>query len=326
MKRSRLFIAISIASLALSIAAEARAFRMIQNLSTGRTSNGSRVSCDDASGFAHWTRSAMAWRVNPANQGAEPGVTSAVQSTFAAWSNVTPAGYQLSYDGTTNAGFATDGVNTLVWASGNGCSGGCLAITALVLGPGQVIQEADVSFNNLYDWNTTGGDYDVAAIAAHELGHCMGIHHTEITRHKNRPTMYASYFGTGGRTLEADDRDALNCAFDRYPPAAMIAELTPESSSPAPAAGRAGARLLSRAHAGHATLRFAIARAGPVQLEVFDLAGRRMATLVSGPRGAGEHEVAWDGETRSGPARRGVYFARLATSEGASAATVLIGP
>lgn len=326
MKRSRIFVAISIASLALSIAAEARAFRMIQNQSSGRTSNGARVLCDNAAGFAHWTRSAVAWRTNPANQGSKAGVTSALQNSLAAWSNVTPAGYQLSYDGTTNAGFVTDGVNTLLWASGNGCSGGCLAITALVLGPGQVIQEADVSFNNLFNWNTTGGDYDVEAIAAHELGHCMGIHHTEITKHRNRPTMYASYFGTGGRTLEADDRDALNCAFDRYATAAMVAELSPESSPPTPTARIAGAHLVSRAHAGHATLRFAMRQAGPVQLEVFDLAGRRMATLVSGPRGAGDHEVAWDGETRSGPARRGIYFARLETPEGTSGATVLISP
>ena len=82
--------------------------------------------------------------------------------------------------------------------------------TALVLGPGQVINEADISFNEAFTWNTTGGDFDVEAIAVHEFGHAMGIHHTELTRKNGRPSMYSAYFGTAGRSLETDDRDALN--------------------------------------------------------------------------------------------------------------------
>src|SRR5262249_28438260 len=195
------------------------------------------------------------------------------------------------------------------------------AITALVLGPGQEIQEADVSFNNDFNWNTNGTDYDVQAIAAHELGHCMGIHHTEITQKRNRPTMYASYFGLNGRTLEADDADALNCSFSHYPPTGL---------APAIAAGNSAAdapdvELVPRQHAGHPTLRFALRQPGEVRLEVFDVAGRRVATLLEGTRGAGEHEVAWDGETRAGMARRGVYFARLQTPEGHGTATILLG-
>jgi hypothetical protein len=87
-----------------------------------------------------------------------------------------------------------------------------------------------------------------------------------------------------------------------------------------------GVALLARAHDGHATLRFALHRSEEVRLEVFDVAGRRLTTLVSGVRGAGEHEVAWGGETRSGLARHGVYFARLETPEGRDIATVLLGP
>jgi hypothetical protein len=61
-------------------------------------------------------------------------------------------------------------------------------------------------------------------------------------------------------------------------------------------------------------------------LDVFDVAGRRITTLVSGTRGAGEYEVAWGGETRTGRARHGVYFARLETPEGHDIATILLGP
>jgi len=309
--------------IALAFAPEAHAYRMIQNTATIRTSTGFKVRCDDPAGFAHWTSSSITVRLNPANQGGEAGVAAALQSSLAAWTDVTPSGYVLSYAGTTNGGFSTDGVNTVLWASGNGCTGGCLAITALVLGPGQVISEADVSFNNDVDWNTNGSTYDVQAIATHELGHCLGIHHTEITKPRNRPTMYASYFGTDGRTLETDDRDALNCSFNRYPPAATAEALA--STSSAHGATPAGVLLASRIRAGHATLRFDVKQAGPVRLEVYDVAGRRVATLVNGVQEPGEHEVAWDGETERGDARRGIYFARIETPEGRNATTIYAG-
>jgi hypothetical protein len=304
---------------------DAAAYRMIQNTSPGRTSTGAKVTCDITGGFVHWNRTQVDVRLNAAGQGGKAGVPTAIQHALAAWTAVTPANYQLSYAGTTPAGFSTDGINTILWSTGNGCAGSCLAITALVLTTGQVIQEADVSFNDAYVWNTNGSDYDVEAIAAHELGHCMGIHHTEITKPRNRPTMYTAYFGLEGRTLESDDRDALNCAYNRY----LLASIMADDAGGGPEGGvepGSGVALRSRVRDGHATLRYALSRPGDVRLDVFDVAGRRITTLVSGTRGSGEHEVAWGGETRSGFVRRGVYFARLETPEGHDIATILLGP
>ena len=49
-----------------------------------------------------------------------------------------------------------------------------------------------------------------------------------------------------------------------------------------------------------------------VRLEVFDAAGRKVATLADGVRDTGDHEVIWSGASADGrPAASGVYFYRL---------------
>jgi hypothetical protein len=65
---------------------------------------------------------------------------------------------------------------------------------------------------------------------------------------------------------------------------------------------------------GAATIRFGLAHAGEVQLELFDLAGRRIRTLAQGPHAAGSHAVTWDGRDAGGQhVAAGVYFVRLVT-------------
>ncbi len=189
------------------------AFRMIQNTSTGRVTAGNLVACNDAGGFIHWAIRDINWFHNTAGQGSNK--AAALQAAMQSWTNVPNASHTLIYAGTTGAGFSTDGTNTLLWASGNGCTGSCLALTALVLQSGQVIVESDITFNAGVTWNTNGADYDTEAIAAHELGHSLGIHHTDVGA--PTPTMNATYFGTAGRSLENDDMAALQCSENRYP-------------------------------------------------------------------------------------------------------------
>jgi WD40 repeat protein len=63
---------------------------------------------------------------------------------------------------------------------------------------------------------------------------------------------------------------------------------------------------------GETTLRFAIPSAGDVQLSVYDVAGRLVATLLSEPRSTGEHAVRWDGRDDAGrDVPSGTYFARV---------------
>lgn len=65
------------------------------------------------------------------------------------------------------------------------------------------------------------------------------------------------------------------------------------------------------------TLRFSLARAGTVRLEVCDVSGRVVRRLVDGHREGGPQGVAWDGRDERGrPVASGVYFSRLTTRDG----------
>jgi len=69
---------------------------------------------------------------------------------------------------------------------------------------------------------------------------------------------------------------------------------------------------------------YAIARRGPVTLEVFDLSGRRIDTLVHGVQDAGRHRATWAGIGRDGAeAAPGVYVCVLTTPEGRSSRRIV---
>ena len=87
----------------------------------------------------------------------------------------------------------------------------------------------------------------------------------------------------------------------------------PTGVVPAPAAGDALRLTLSpNPAAGEARVAFGLATEGPVDLGVYDLAGRRVATLASGRMAAGTHSARWDGRGVDGaPAGAGLYVVRL---------------
>ncbi|MBD3161586.1 MAG: T9SS type A sorting domain-containing protein [Candidatus Latescibacteria bacterium] len=69
----------------------------------------------------------------------------------------------------------------------------------------------------------------------------------------------------------------------------------------------------------HPTTRidFSLSRSGPVDLSVFDPAGRRIATLYQGDLAAGRHHAVWNGTTSHGdPVSSGIYFYTLKTASG----------
>jgi glucose/arabinose dehydrogenase len=73
------------------------------------------------------------------------------------------------------------------------------------------------------------------------------------------------------------------------------------------------------------TISYTLDRLAPVNLAVYDVQGRRVRTLTSGLRPAGEHAVRWDGLDDEGvPAAGGVYFLRLLVAGALAASGQLV--
>jgi hypothetical protein len=65
------------------------------------------------------------------------------------------------------------------------------------------------------------------------------------------------------------------------------------------------------------TLEFGLPISGSVKMEVFDLLGRKVATLLNSDLAAGRHRVQWRGNTATGEiAGSGIYYCRLSTARG----------
>jgi len=68
---------------------------------------------------------------------------------------------------------------------------------------------------------------------------------------------------------------------------------------------------------GNSSVRFALQKSAWVELAIFDIKGRRVRTLQTGPLPRGEYVRLWDGRTdRFGTAAAGVYFYVLNTASG----------
>ncbi len=73
------------------------------------------------------------------------------------------------------------------------------------------------------------------------------------------------------------------------------------------------------------TIAYRLPRDGPVRLEIFDLAGRSVATLRDGSEAAGSHRIRWDGKDARGRlVPSGVYFYRLETPDGSESRKLVV--
>ncbi|MFN2370562.1 MAG: FlgD immunoglobulin-like domain containing protein, partial [Candidatus Krumholzibacteriia bacterium] len=100
---------------------------------------------------------------------------------------------------------------------------------------------------------------------------------------------------------------------------------SPVSALPMDVAAARGLQAYPNPFNPRTTFRFVTATPGQAELEVYDLRGRLVRRLHTGPLPAGAHAFVWDGEQEGG--RRspsGVYFGRLRTGGGELTAKVLL--
>jgi photosystem II stability/assembly factor-like uncharacterized protein len=117
---------------------------------------------------------------------------------------------------------------------------------------------------------------------------------TDLELHDPTRTLTAATFGRSMWTIDVQ----ISTGADDVAVAATAVDLRPIAPNPA-AKGRA-------------TVRFSLARAADVSLNVYDVAGRRVRALENEWRPAGERAISWDGRDDSGRSvANGVYLVRL---------------
>jgi Calx-beta domain/Domain of unknown function (DUF5122) beta-propeller len=112
-------------------------------------------------------------------------------------------------------------------------------------------------------------------------------------------------------------------------PQAYLASTIPTALVDVPE-GRAPARGLSlrlgpNPSHGRVRIRYALPEAGRVRIALYDVAGRRVATVINEAQGAGEHEVTWEAEVAGARAvAPGLYFVRLLAGTSTEMGRILI--
>jgi flagellar hook assembly protein FlgD len=73
------------------------------------------------------------------------------------------------------------------------------------------------------------------------------------------------------------------------------------------------------------TIAYELTNAGDVRLEVINLLGQRVSTLVDEFQQAGRHEVIWNGKDNSGSdVASGVYFYKITTASSSASKKMIL--
>ena len=184
----------------------------------------------------------------------------------------------------------------LIGALGEGCEETPVALASFTATPAAGAVELAWEADALAAFRLTGtreaASWDVAWQAAGSGRFCARDENPQLA-----PGGEVSY-RLEGRLL-GEDWQLLRELAVTLPPAFATRLLTPHPNPFNPAV----------------TLPFTLAAPGRVRLEVFDLAGRRVATLADGQFAAGKQALAWDGRDAAGNSQAsGVYFIRFAAA------------
>jgi hypothetical protein len=185
----------------------------------------------------HWTRTPVRYFIT--DRGA-PGILpsdleSALARAFATWADVATATISFERAGFTGSEpFDEDGVSVIGFESRPDLERTLGATTFTFDNRTGEIIEADIFFNSEFPWSVAPGGqvgrFDLESIAAHEIGHFLGLGHSAIGETEPRPgggrrvlgsaaVMFPIAFSPGNiddRTLRADDVAGVS---DIYPSA-----------------------------------------------------------------------------------------------------------
>ncbi|HLX23545.1 MAG TPA: fibronectin type III domain-containing protein [Usitatibacter sp.] len=151
----------------------------------------------------------MRWYYNDANRPAGismSAVLSQLNDSMSKWSGV--CNISFSYQGTTTTGFSLqhspaeiDGVNVIGWDATN-IAAPTTGITNIAWDSNNNIVDAEIRFNASYSATySPASDFD--ATATHEIGHSIGIDHSDVAGQVMSGPPLTAY--TGNTTLGSDD-------------------------------------------------------------------------------------------------------------------------
>jgi len=168
----------------------------------------------------HWDEMPIEYYVNPENcpiiqgeLGEQLTIVDIMAMVTETWSSVACADISFQYMGTTEEEWVADGKSTVycvnsgeMFEFGEGAAGATLWLTGI----GEKPAEVDLALNALeLEWAWGGGDaltadvMDPVAMITHELGHWLGLAHTQDPY----GTMYYALLPNGiQKTLSADDK------------------------------------------------------------------------------------------------------------------------
>jgi hypothetical protein len=156
-----------------------------------------------------------------------------VARAFATWENVPSASIAFQFAGFTSAlPFEDDGVSVFGFEAEPDLER-VLGATSFVVDVlnGEIV-ESDVFFNSVFEWSVAaggdGGRFDLQSVAAHEIGHFIGLGHSALGETEVRPEGGRRVFSSGAvmfpislgrgvtadRTLQPDDIAGVS---DLYP-------------------------------------------------------------------------------------------------------------
>ena len=190
--------------------------------------------------FAHWGSGAVTFYVNPVNADvSQSAAIAALQAGMDVWNTQSGTSFRYQYGGTaTDTATAYDNRNVIMFR--NASNGSTIASTYSWWTSNNELVDSDIVFWDggftFFTGSTGCGGVSNAAyiedIAAHELGHALGLNHSTSTD----ATMYPSYSycSMEFRTLAADD---INGAKALYPVTQAPTNTAPTVTISSPANG-----------------------------------------------------------------------------------------